>query len=291
MSETIETPDGRVLEVVADGPDGGDVLIFHPGTPNGPLAPPTVVAAAAERGLRTVVYARPGYGASTPQPGRKVADAAADTATVLDHVGADRFWNAGWSGGGPHALAAAALLPDRCRATAVLAGVAPYPAEGIDWADGMDAQNVEEFRLSTEGAEALTPGLEAMASLMTGVSPEQLKESLGGLLSGVDREVAEGPFANFLADSMRTGVASGIAGWRDDDVAFVTDWGFDLGRAQRVLLFQGAHDHMVPAAHAVWLAERLPGAELHLFDDEGHLSLPARLATTVIDALLAKAAH
>ncbi|MET7399427.1 alpha/beta fold hydrolase [Dactylosporangium sp. NPDC005572] len=95
------------------------MLVLHLGTPAGPVDPPALTGAAAQRGLRTVICGR---------PGRSVADVAADVTAVLDHLGADRFVTLGWSGGGPHALACVALLPDRCAAAATLAGVAPFDA-------------------------------------------------------------------------------------------------------------------------------------------------------------------
>src|SRR5262245_36893206 len=125
----VQLPDGRALDVAVAGPEDGLPLVFHYGTPSGPVLFPPLVDAAARHGLRTVVYARPGYAWSTPRPGRSVASAPADTASVLDALGAGTFVTVGWSGGGPHALACAALLPDRCAAAASLAGVAPYGAE------------------------------------------------------------------------------------------------------------------------------------------------------------------
>jgi pimeloyl-ACP methyl ester carboxylesterase len=140
----IQTPDGRWLEVLASDGDGLP-LLFHNGTPGGLTAFGPMTDAAAARGLRTVMYARPGYGESTPQPGRQVADCAADAAAVLDQLGADRFLTIGWSGGGPHALACAARLPGRCLAAASLAGVAPSRADGLDWLAEMGPENIEEF--------------------------------------------------------------------------------------------------------------------------------------------------
>ena len=142
---TVPAAGGRQLEVLVSGPEDGLPLVFHEGTPGGLVAFPPMVTAAAERGLRTVMYARPGYGASTPQPGRRVADAAADVTAVLDALGAGDFVTAGWSGGGPHALACAALLPGRCRAAATIAGVAPRQADGLDWLAGMGEENLAEF--------------------------------------------------------------------------------------------------------------------------------------------------
>ena len=124
---------GRQLDVLATGPQDALTVVLHNGTPAGLLAAPPVARAAAERGLRLVLYARPGYGGSTPDPGRRVTDAAGDVAAVLDALGAAQFVTVGWSGGGPHALACAALLPGRCLAAASMAGAAPYRAEGLDW--------------------------------------------------------------------------------------------------------------------------------------------------------------
>lgn len=129
---TLRTPDGRELEVLAGPPAGGWTLLWQPGTPSGPVAYAPLLAAAAERRIRVVQYARPGYARSDRRPGRTVGDAADDIVTVLDAVGGDRCLTIGWSGGGPHALAAAALLPDRVAAAATLAGVAPFDAERLD---------------------------------------------------------------------------------------------------------------------------------------------------------------
>ena len=138
-------PDGRRLEVLVEGPADGLPLLVHTGTPSAPVRYGPLIDAATRLGLRTVVLSRPGYAEATPRPGRSVADVAGDVAAVLDAMGAGRFVTIGTSGGGPHALACAALLPDRCAAAACVAGVAPYPAEGLDWLAGMGRENVEEF--------------------------------------------------------------------------------------------------------------------------------------------------
>ena len=143
---TVRTEDGRDLEVVRSGPPDANPLVWYGGTPTeGSEIPPHVSRAVTEGGWQVVSYSRPGYAGSTVQPDRTVADAAADTVAVLDHLGINRFVALGWSGGGPHALACAALLPGRCSAAATLAGVAPYDAEGLNWLDGMARENHEEF--------------------------------------------------------------------------------------------------------------------------------------------------
>jgi len=168
--QTVTRADGAVLEYLVSGPPDGPVLLFQPGTPNAAVHFRCVVEPAADLGLRTVSYSRPGYGESTPRPGRSVADAVADIETVLDAAGAESFVTLGWSGGGPHALAAGALLPERCRAVAVLAGVAPYPAHGMNFFAGMGEDNVVEFSAAAVGADHLTSLLEAFAAELTTVT-------------------------------------------------------------------------------------------------------------------------
>jgi pimeloyl-ACP methyl ester carboxylesterase len=276
--KTVPTADGGVLEYLVSGPPDGPVLLFQSGTPNAAVHFRCMVEPATGLGLRTVSYSRPGYGESTPRPGRSVADAVADIETVLDAVGADRFVTLGWSGGGPHALAAGALLPERCQAVAVLAGVAPYRAHGMDFFAGMGEDNVVEFSAAAAGADHLSPLLESFAAELATVTGDGVIEAMAGLLSAVDRAALTGEFADEMAAALRRAVLNGIAGWRDDDLAFVRDWGFDLGRLTvPVDIWQGRQDRMVPFEHGQWLAAAVPNAQAHLFATEGHLSMVSQL--------------
>jgi pimeloyl-ACP methyl ester carboxylesterase len=248
--------------------------------------------AAAERGLRTVMCARPGYGRSDPRPGRRVADVVDDVATVLDELGCERFVTAGWSGGGPHALACAAGMPERCLAAASIAGVAPYQAEDLDWLAGMAPENHAEFAAAANGAAELTRFLEGAAAELATIDGQQVADGLGGLISDADRAVLIGGFADFLAGAFRSAVSTGIAGWRDDDLAFVADWGFSIaeaGAGAPVAIWQGDQDQMVPLAHGEWLAARVPGARSHLIPGEGHLSLAVTSFGQILDELVSLA--
>ena len=268
------TVSGRRLEVLVEGPAGAPGLVFHSGTPSAALPFRPLTEAAAVHGLRLVTWSRPGYGDSEPSPGRSVADVAADTAAVLDELGIDEFVAVGWSGGGPHALACAALLPRRCRAAATIAGVAPYPAEGLDWLAGMGEENVEEFSQALQGEDPLTAYLEREAGTLGRVTGPEVAQALGGLVSPVDVDCCTGEFAEHLAAMFRRAVSHGVAGWRDDDLAFVRHWGFELSAIETpVAVWQGDQDLMVPAAHGRWLVEHLPNVRDHLHPGEGHLSL------------------
>jgi pimeloyl-ACP methyl ester carboxylesterase len=290
---TVRAADGRQLEALASGPADGLTVVLHNGTPAGLLAAPAVAAAAAERDLRLVLYARPGYEGSTPDPGRRVSSAAADLAAVLDAVGAGEFVTVGWSGGGPHALACAALLPGRCLAAASMAGVAPYGADGLDWLAGMGAENIEEFSAAQAGAEALTSFLEPAAREMAAMTAADVTAGLGDLVSAADQAAVTGEFADYLAASFRAAVAGGVAGWRDDDFAFIADWGFtmaDVGAGAPVAVWQGDQDMMVPYSHGQWLAAHIPGARAHLLPGEGHLTL-VHVFGAILDDLMDLAGH
>jgi pimeloyl-ACP methyl ester carboxylesterase len=239
--------------------------------------------AAHERGLRLITFSRAGYGTSTRRAGRSIADDTDDVAAVLDHVGADRCLLAGWSGGGPHALACAARLADRVAGTLVIAGVAPYDAQGLDYLAGMGEQNVEEFGLALDGEAALRPAHEREAAEMRDADAAALIEGMSTLLPDADRAVLTGEFGEDLAAMFNESLRISVDGWLDDDLAFVRPWGFELTEvAVPTFLWQGGEDLMVPRGHGQWLAENVPGATVHVLDGEGHLLI----ATPALDEML-----
>ncbi len=273
---TVPAAGGRSLDVLVTGPSDGLPLVFQHGTPGGIAVYPPMASEATARGLRLVLYARPGYGGSTPAPGRLVADAAADVASILDRLGANRFVTVGWSGGGPHALACARLLSPRCMAAASLAGPAPYRAAGLNWPAGMAADNLAEFGAAAEGESELTGLLEKEAPLLRDITAGQLADAMAEVISTADYDALDGELADYFASAFRAGLSAGIAGWRDDDLAFVRDWGFSLaapGDAAPVAIWHGDQDGMVPFSHGEWLAGRIPGARSHLMPGLGHLSM------------------
>ncbi len=287
-TQMVQAPDGRQLEVVSAGPEDGRGFLFHSGTPSAAGAYPPLVTALTQRGLRFVTFSRPGYAASSAMPGRAIGDVATDAQAVLDALKIGSFFCAGQSGGGPHALACAALLSDRVIATASLAGIAPWPAEGLDWLAGMAPENVQEFGAALQGSGPLEAFLSGEAATLRDVQPADVAASLGGLVSDVDVAALGTGYAEYMAGSFRRAVSTGTAGWRDDDLAFVTPWGFDPGSIQTpVAVWQGGEDRMVPMAHGAWLAAHIPGAEAHLLPDEGHLSLALNKIGDVLDGLLA----
>src|SRR5688500_1679717 len=165
------TPGGRSLDVYADGPEGALPVLFHNGTPSSGQHYGPFVDAASQRGLRMVSFSRAGYGSSTRDPGRSIAEVTPDVAAVLEELGAERFYTLGWSGGGPHALACAALLPKRVIGAATVGGLAPYDAEGLDWMADMGQENIDAFSAALAGDAALRPLLEGIAPSFATVTP------------------------------------------------------------------------------------------------------------------------
>ena len=288
IQHVVRTADGRSLAVRDAGVPDGPALVAQHGTPGTGRFYGAELASAQEKGLRLITYDRPGYGGSSPNRGRTVADAADDVATILDALGVQRFATYGWSGGGPHALACAALLPDRCAAACTIAGVAPFDAEGLVWLAGMGEGNIAEFGAAREGREALVEFCRADAAGMTEATPEQLADALRPHLSAVDAAALTGELAEHLLESIVDGLAPGVDGWVDDDLAFVAPWGFDVEDIRiPVLLWQGELDLFVPPSHGRWLADHIPGVEAHLSETDGHLTLFEHRVPEVHDWLLA----
>jgi pimeloyl-ACP methyl ester carboxylesterase len=273
-THTITTPDGRTLAVAEAGVPDGPAVVAHHGTPGCGRLHRSEVESAQRLGLRLITYDRPGYGGSSPQPGRSAADCAADVATILDALEVERFATYGTSGGGPHSLACAAVLPDRCVAAATIAGVGPADAPDLGFLDGMGEGNHAEFGAAAEGRESLTAYCEQDAAGLRSVTPDQLAEAMRPHLSDVDAAALTGELAAFLHGGIVEALAPGVEGWVDDDYAFLAPWGFDVG-AIRVptLIWQGDQDLMVPGDHGRWLREHVAGAEGEVLAGEGHLTL------------------
>lgn len=255
----IDLTDGRVVRVHESGADGADrpALLWHHGSPQtGALLPP-LLEATAKRGLRLLSYGRPSYGGSSPKPGRDIASAASDVAQILDALEIDRCATMGASGGGPHALACAALLPERITGVVSLAGLAPFDGSR-DWFDGM----------AFPGAlQAAARGRDARGRFA------ETDEFDASVFTAADWRTLEGAWGSLGEDAQRAGVA-GNDGLIDDDVAYVTPWGFDLREIDApVLLLQGGEDRMVPPSHAYRLLDGCPSAELWLRPRDGHLSI------------------
>jgi pimeloyl-ACP methyl ester carboxylesterase len=280
----ITASDGRTLAFCEWGDLTGPPVFSLHGTPGSRLSRHPDENVYRRAGVRAITYDRPGYGASTRHPVRRVADAANDVAAIADALGLERFAVAGGSGGAPHALACGALLPDRVTRCASVVGPAPFGPGGLsreEFLEGMVEGNVREFGWALDGEDTLRPELEREApgliASLEGDSESPLGEDYS--LSSADLEVMRrGEIRAMLAASTREAIGRTVDGFVDDDLAFVGPWGFDVAAITvPVSVWYGPHDTLVPTQHGKWLARTIPGAQVVVLDG-GHFAVYERLA-------------
>lgn len=248
--------DGRTVHVHDSGPDDGFPVFWHHGTPGTGATPPPLT----RPDLRLLSHDRPGYGGSTRHVGRDIASVAADVAAIADAVGVDRFAVLGASGGGPHSLACAALLPDRVLGVVAVASPAPYDADGLDWFAGMVPGAAAELRAAVAGPDAMR---EFLAS-------EQFDPDV---FTPADHAALQGPW-QWLGGDAGAALNAGPDGMIDDDLGYIAPWGFEPADIEAPVLFlHGELDRMVPVAHGRWLAQRCPHATIRTFPNDGHVSV------------------
>jgi pimeloyl-ACP methyl ester carboxylesterase len=272
LEHRVPTPDGRTLAVAEWGDPNGLPLIAMHGTPGGRITyweDPTLYAC---HGLRRLTYDRPGYGESTRHEGRSIVDAVDDVAAITSALGIDRFVVSGGSGGGPHCLATAALMPDRVIRCLAEVSIAPYPAEGLDWLAGMTQGNIDEFTAAMEGEAPMR----AIAERERTTTLDRLAEGRADFF-GDTYQLSEADMAQLtkhlalVADQMINALAPGADGWVDDMLAFVKPWGFDVSTIRvPVAVKFGRTDNLVPPAHGDWLAAHIPNAIVDAHEGAGH---------------------
>jgi pimeloyl-ACP methyl ester carboxylesterase len=261
METDLVLPDGRTLHVYDTGT--GTPVFWHHGTPQIGAVPTPLLALP---GIRWLSYDRPGYGGSTTHPGRTIGSAAADVAAIADSLGVERFSVLGHSGGGNHALACAALLPERVIGCVTVGAMAPFQPPLLDWWQGMVAP--DELRAAVVGREALA------MQLATAPFDENS-------FTAADHAAVSGAWSD-LGRNAGLATADGLDGLIDDDLAYVSPWGFDVRQvACPVLLLHGGEDRIIPFSHAEWLARHLPDATLRSSSSDGHISALDRTVDVV----------
>ena len=263
--------DGRRIsfDTWGDG-DGRPIMLMH-GTPGSRLGPHPRASQLYKQNIHLIAFDRPGYGGSERLPGRRIADVATDAAAVADELGIDRFAVVGRSGGGPHALAVAALLPKRATRAAVLVGPAPFDAEGLDWFAGMSDANVRDYSAASQSEAVVSRSLVPQAESIR-ADPRRLFAHLDPDMPQPDRQVVMNlAIRTMLAENFAEALRESPDGWVDDVVALSRPWGFDPADITvPVLLWHGERDVFVPVAHTRWLADRIPGARAVVHPGAAH---------------------
>ena len=262
--------DGRKVAVQESGnPAGHPVFLMH-GTPGSRVAPLPRSMILHALGVRLITFDRPGYGHSDRLKSRTVADVAPDVEAIADELEIKRFAVLGRSGGGPHALACAARLPDRVTRAGVLVSLAPWTA-GFDWFAGMADSNVQEFMTAANSPEELAANLAQTAAAIK-ANPASHVAALGPELPEADqRVVADAGIRALLAQNYEEALRESADGWFDDNRAFCSPWGFDLADIKvPVLVWQGEDDVFSPVRHAQWLADQIPNASMLIQPGAAH---------------------
>lgn len=288
MVSTLFTRDGRALTYAQHGdPAGRPVFVMH-GTPGSRIGPIPRASRLYPQGVRLIAYDRPGYGGSDRLPGRAVGHAASDVVELADALKIERFAVVGRSGGAPHALACAAMLPERITRVAALVACAPYTLMGPNWYDGMTGSNVREYGTAEAGEEALAAYLGALAAAIRADPESHLPFDRNDLVRSDRLVMADYGIRGMLFDNFREALRRTPYGWIDDSLSLVRPWGFDPASISApVRLWHGAEDVYAPVAHTRWLAARIPRAEMVIQLESGHFgsieALPGVLSWLVTD--------
>jgi pimeloyl-ACP methyl ester carboxylesterase len=272
----VTAADGHQLWVRSAPESAGYPVFVHPGSPGSRHLFGPSVEQAAQHGLRLIAWDRPGYGDTPGTPGRSLADGAGDAQAVADALGLRRFATWGFSGGGAYALACAALLPDLVSGAVAIASLAPYDAPGLDWAGQWRESSQAEVRLFFDNPATARENFRAEAAeyYASRTTVQGWFETWGdqaGKDAAHSHAVAE-HLALVFAESLK----HGDEGWWEDWVAQLTPWGFDVSDIRvPVQLWHGVADAAVPIEHGRWLADHIPGIDVHLMDGENHTDIEA----------------
>ncbi len=273
-SFTVRLPDGRVIAVEEYGNPAGPVVLYFHGWPASRLEAGLIP----DLPVRLLALDRPGYGRSSPKPGRTLLDWPQDVADVADRLGIGRFYVVGLSGGAPYAVACAYALPDRVRAAGLVCPVPPahgvHPrAPGVGHLYRLGRHPVLAHRLFS----VIRPLLRRRI-----ITPRTM---VGDALPSADRECLDRETLSGLARVWREGIGRSVQGALSDAKIYAAPWRIPLGDISvPVDLWYGSEDSLIPL-HALAPLEAIPGLRLHIVPNEGHYSLAIRHAARMLQWL------
>ncbi len=284
-SQTLRLPDGRLLGYARFGCKQGHPLLYFHGLPGSRHECGLLHGAAEALGLQVLALDRPGYGLSSPQPGRRLSQWPGDVTAFADALGIERFSIVGVSGGGPCALACARLIPGRIASTAVVCGLGPVAEPRLRRAMSWHARLA--FYLAGSSPAALQALYGTPLHLLARLSPAFAMRVLAYHLGPPDRDLLLAPqVLELLSRNLRAAFRQGAGGALQDVAVYRAAWGFEVRDISLPVHFwHGDADPIVPLQHSEYLKARLPGSRLTVVPGEGHFSLPVLHAERILRAL------
>lgn len=266
-------PDGRAIAAEEYGDPAGPPIFYFHGWPASRLEAGLVPSLP----VRLLALDRPGYGQSSPCPGRSLLDCAQDVAWIADRLGVEKFHIIGLSGGGPFAAACAYALPDRVLGMALICPIPP----ATDAARGHGVGHLFRLGRHPRAAHRVFSMIRPLLRRRI-LTPGAL---VGGSLPDADRAVLTLRTITALGLSWREGMGRSVQGALADAIIYARPWGFDLADIRvPVALWYGGQDFLIPR-ESLAPYEAIPGLNLHVLDEEGHYSLALRHAVTVLAEL------
>lgn len=285
---SIRLPDGRLLGYADFGDPAGVPIFGLHGTPGSRLMFTLADPVAAKLGIRLIAPERPGFGLSTYQPGRSLASYALDIADFADALGIGRFGVAGVSGGGPYAVACAALLPDRVTALGLVSPVGPMAG----------AERPASIGFGHYGAFRLVPRLPPLMAAIFSIgryaflyAPDVIFALLLARASPWDWNILSRPeVRRNLVQGVAEGCRPGIRASTQEMGIFARPWNLPFGDIQApAFLWQGMADRNVPVSAALRLGELVPDCHVQRIEGAGHYWIFDNIETVL--APLAEAAR
>lgn len=288
MDDVIELPDGRTLGFVDYGPPDGVPVLWGHGGPGSRFEPAQVAEVAATLGQRIIGFDRPGYGLSTPRPGRSIEACVPDTLALADHLELESFFIVGVSTGGAYALSTAAIAPDRVRG--VVACCALTDMRDEEAKKTMMEGAIADIWNSTSRDEAIAAGEAQFGAdgtkLLSAAGADD--PSAGAGLAEADMAMFADPaFLGGMIQGLQPMFAWGVQGYADDRLADGPGWGgFDVSQITcPVTVLHGEADTICPVINAHVTADLVPGAELHLTTNDGHFSIVAHVPEVLTELI------
>ena len=274
---SVTLPDGRTLAYTDLGASSGPVVMYFHGAPTSRLDLAMFEDGFVARDVRVVSADRPGYGESSPQPGRCREDWPSDVTALADHLGVERFGVMGFSSGGPYAVASAALVTDRVAAAGVVSGVTDF-----GWPGAWDGYPEADTTLMRIGDEA--QGTEWCEARYGPDGSRFMEAGVGELAPADQAALADEVFATALMTAVREAFRQGVNGYAQDIVLEGRPWSFDPSAiVAPVWILHGEADTLVPIAHGRHTRELIPGAELVTWPDQGHIRLITKIPDLTAD--------